>query len=144
MASLRNPYLAPGPAGHVGEIFLRQTTRIRSNRGKALVMKAQSHNLKSPYPELVQLAKAILRQACVDAGHVKLNNYGMRRHRHTRGVIDRSRRNDCWDALLFLTDPNDEWLSFWCELAGMNPHHLRHEFLPYRLKFEKEHKGFVA
>ena len=134
---LRNPAI-PAGLGNIGGIFLRQTTRIKGNRARAAAMRPIPHDLKSPYPELSQLAKAVLRQACVDAGHLKLNNYGMRRTRHTRAVLDRYQRNAAWDALIFLTDPNDEWLDYWCGLAGLNARHLRHEFQPYRDKFERE------
>ena len=126
--------MVPVGSGHVGEIFLKQTIRVRSRRGASRVLSAAAP-IQQSHSELFHLACAVLRQACADAGHAKFCHLHNRRG-FTRAVGNMYRRNDMWDALLFLTDPGDEWLSYWCDLAGYDAAKLREEFVPIREAFE--------
>jgi hypothetical protein len=132
---------APLGSGHIGEIFLKQTIRMRGRHGKARVLRS-AQPTTTPRDELYHLACAVLRQACADAGHP---SFCKLHHRTSLATLIQHpyRRLDAWDALLFLTDPNDEWLDYWCALAGYNAASLRETFQPVREKFERL-TGFSA
>lgn len=130
----------PVPVINLRDLWLQRAHRPSSRTGRAATLRPIDAR-PAPCPDLILLARAVIRRAVYDANPTSPPFWAHhpRPDDPAHPEPSRDRLADEYDALLFLTDPDDVWLETWCHWANYTPYKLRRRFGPLRHQFEQRY-----